>query len=136
MTGKTKRILVPTSGYLAAKENVDVIIDIAKRLSAEIEVVHIRDPKYFVATSQESEGWAALRIFEEKGREAGVKVISFYTSGELVRSLLDFSCEHQVDMILMGSSSDRVIAEWIVSDLMTECDIPVLIIPQDFSELF
>lgn len=131
-----KKILVPTSGYLAAKEKVDSIIDIAYRLDAEVEVIHIRDPKVFVATTQESEGWEALKVFEERGREKGVKVISYYTSGELVPSLLRFACEHQVDLILMGSSSGRMIAEWIMSDIIRECDIPVLIIPQDLSEIF
>jgi nucleotide-binding universal stress UspA family protein len=135
MKEKKKKILVPTSGYLAAKERVDTIIDIASRLNAEIEVVHIRDPKVFVATTRESEGWEALKIFERKGREEGVKVISFYTSGDLVTSLVRFAGEHDVDLILMGSSSGRVIAEWIVSDLLKGCDIPVLILPQDFSEL-
>ena len=131
-----KKILVPTSGYLAAKERVDTILDVASRLNAEVEVVHIRDPSVFVATTQESEGWEALKFFEEKGREVGVKVISYYTSGELVPSLLRFACEHDVDLILMGSSSGRVIAEWIMSDIIEECDIPVLIIPQDLSDIF
>ena len=65
MTGK-KKILVPTSGYMAAKERGDYIIEVARRVGAQVLVVHVRDPNYLVATSKESEGWAALKIFEEK----------------------------------------------------------------------
>jgi len=134
MTDK-KKILVPTSGYLAAKERGDYIIDVAKRFDADVFVVHVRDPKYLIATSKESEGWAALKIFEEKGKEMGVNVESFYKSGDLVDVLKGFAVEKQVDMILVGASANRLIAEWVTFELMCDCDIPILVVPQDLSEL-
>lgn len=136
MMSKTKkRILVPTSGYLPAKERGDTIIEVAKRLDAEIYVVHIRDPKYLTATSKESEGWAALRLFEEKGREQGVKVTAFYTSGDLVESLKRFAQEHDADLILVGASAGRLIAEWVTFELLCDCRTPILVVPQDLSDL-
>ncbi|HHD15218.1 MAG TPA: universal stress protein [Euryarchaeota archaeon] len=136
MMSKTKkRILVPTSGYLPAKERGDAIIEVAKRLDAEIYVVHIRDPKYLTATSKESEGWAALRLFEEKGREQGVKVTAFYTSGDLVESLKRFAQEHDADLILVGASAGRLIAEWVTFELLCDCRTPILVVPQDLSDL-
>ncbi|MGA1793103.1 MAG: universal stress protein [Thermoplasmatota archaeon] len=134
MTDK-KKILVPTSGYLAAKERGDYIIDVAKRFDADVIVVHVRDPKYLIATSKESEGWAALKIFEEKGKELGVSVESFFKSGDLVEVLKSFAVEKQVDMILVGASANRLIAEWVTFELMCDCDIPILVVPQDLSEL-
>jgi nucleotide-binding universal stress UspA family protein len=135
MTEYKKRILVPTSGYLPAKERGDMIIEVAKRLDAEVFVVHIRDPKYLVATSKESEGWSALRLFEEKGREAGVKVTAFYTSGDLVESLKQFALDHRADLILVGASAGRLIAEWITFELLCDCNTPILVVPQDLSDL-
>lgn len=135
MTEAKKRILVPTSGYLPAKERGDTIIEVAKRLDAEILVVHIRDPSKLVATSRESEGWNALRHFEERGREAGVDVTAFYTSGELVESLKRFATEHQADLILVGASANRLIAEWVRFELACECNTPILVVPQDLSDL-
>ena len=135
MTERKKRILVPTSGYLPAKERGDAIIEIAKRMEAEIYVIHIRDPSKLVATSKESEGWNALRVFEEKGREAGVSVTAFYTSGELVESLKRFATEHQADLILVGASANRLIAEWVTFELLCDCNTPILVVPQDLSSL-
>jgi nucleotide-binding universal stress UspA family protein len=130
-----RKVLVPTSGYLAAKERGDYIIEVAKKLDAEVLVVHVRDPNYLVATSKESEGWAALKIFEEKGKEAGVNVESFYTSGDLVETLKSFAVEKDVDLILAGASANRLIAEWITFEFMCDCDIPILVVPQDLSDL-
>ena len=130
-----KKILVPTSGYLAAKERGDYIVDVAKRFGADILVVHVRDPKYLIATSKESEGWAALKFFEDKGKEMGVSVESFYESGDLVEVLKGFAVEKQVDLILVGASANRLIAEWVTFELMCDCDIPILVVPQDLSEL-
>jgi hypothetical protein len=98
-------------------------------------VVHVRDPNYLVATSKESEGWAALKIFEEKGKETGVNVESFYTSGDLVETLKSFAVEKDIDLILVGASANRLIAEWVTFELMCDCDIPILVVPQDLSDL-
>ena len=135
MTEAQKRILVPTSGYIPAKERGDAIIQVAKNLDAEVYVVHIRDPNYLITTSKESEGWLALRVFEEKGREAGVKVTAFYTSGDLVESLKRFAEEHKADLILVGASANRLIAEWVTFELLCDCNTPILVVPQDLSDL-
>jgi nucleotide-binding universal stress UspA family protein len=135
MTEAKKRILVPTSGYIPAKERGDAIIQVAKNLDAEVYVVHIRDPNYLITTSKESEGWSALRVFEEKGREAGVKVTAFYTSGDLVESLKRFAEEHKADLILVGASANRLIAEWVTFELLCDCNTPILVVPQDLSGL-
>ncbi|MFW3145571.1 MAG: universal stress protein [Thermoplasmatota archaeon] len=135
MSEGMKKILVPTSGYFAAKERGDYIIEVAKRLNAEVLVVHVRDPRYLIATNKESEGWAALRYFEELGKQAGIPVQSFFTSGDLVDTLKRFAVDHNVDMILVGASANRLIAEWVTFELMCDCDIPILVVPQDLSDL-
>jgi len=134
MTRK-KKVMVPTSGYMAAKERGDYIIEVARRLNADVIVVHVRDPNYLFATVKESEGWAALKIFEEKGKDAGVDVESFYKSGDLVDTLKTFAVEKEVDLILVGASANRIIAEWVTFELMCDCDIPILVVPQDLSDL-
>jgi nucleotide-binding universal stress UspA family protein len=130
-----KKVLVPTSGYIAAKERGEYILEVAKKLDAEVLVVHVRDPNYLVATSKESEGWAALKFFEEKGAEVGVQVESFFESGDLVEILKKFAVDKEVDLILVGASANRLIAEWVTFELMCDCDIPILVVPQDLSDL-
>lgn len=130
-----KKILVPTSGYIPAKERGDAIIDVAKRLGSDVIVVHIRDPKHISPTTKESEGWAALKLFEEKGMKAGVKVSSYFATGELLPTLKRFSEEHRPDMILVGASTDRSIAQWVTFELICDCEVPVLVMPQDMSHL-
>jgi nucleotide-binding universal stress UspA family protein len=129
------KILVPTSGFLAAKERSDYILQVAKRLEADVHVVHIRDPKYIIATSKESEAWEALRIFQEKGKQEGVSVSSHFVTGELVPTLLSFARDNDFDMILIGASSGGLVAPWVIKELLGQCDVPVLVIPQDLSAL-
>ncbi|MGA1820279.1 MAG: universal stress protein, partial [Thermoplasmatota archaeon] len=93
------------------------------------------DPPELRPQAALSEGWAALKIFEEKGKEMGVAVESFFKSGDLVEVLKNFAVEKQVDMILVGASANRLIAEWVTFELMCDCDIPILVVPQDLSEL-
>ncbi len=130
-----KRIMVPTSGYLPAKERGSYIIEVAKKLGADVEVVHIRDPEAVIATTADGEGKKALALFEEIGKKEGVNVNSYYVAGDLVPTLVKFARDHRVDLILLGSSAGSIIADWIRSDLMDLSDIPVLIVPQDFSHL-
>jgi nucleotide-binding universal stress UspA family protein len=130
-----KKILVPTSGYIPAKERGDAIIDVAKRLGADVVVVHIRDPKTHDASSDGSEGWAALKLFEEKGKSKGVGVKSYLATGELIPTLKRFTDEHRPDLILVGASPDRSIAQWVTFELICDCDVPVLVMPQDMSHL-
>jgi len=135
MSQKRKSILIPTSGYVPAKESADLIINVAKRLDADVIAVHIRDPAHLVSVSTESEGWQALRFFEKKGREAGVKVTPYLDTGELIPSLKRFVEEYDIDMVLVGSSAGGTVAEWVTYELQANCEVPVLVVPQDLSEL-
>jgi nucleotide-binding universal stress UspA family protein len=130
-----KKILVPTSGYIPAKERGDAIIEVAKRLGAEVIVVHIKDPKVAIGPSDGSEGWAALKLFEDKGKAKGVQVRSYLATGELLPTLKRFSEDHKPDLILVGASPDRSIAQWVTFELICDCEVPVLVIPQDMSHL-
>ena len=129
------KILVPTSGYLAAKERSDYIIQVAKKLGADVHVLHIRDPKYIIATSKESEAWEGLQIFQDKGKREGIIVSSHYVTGDLVPTLISFAKDNDFDMILIGASSGGLIAPWVLQELIGQCDVPVLVIPQDLTAL-
>jgi len=135
MSKPCRKILVPTSGYVAAKGRSDYIIEVARRVGAEVHVLHIRDPKFVTATSKESEAWEALKLFQEKGAQAGVCVSSHFVSGELVPTMVAFANDNDFDMILIGASSGGMIAPWVISEVMASCEVPVLIIPQDLDEM-
>jgi nucleotide-binding universal stress UspA family protein len=126
-----KKILVPTSSYKAAKGRADYILHVAKKLGAEVHVLHIRDPEFIIATTKESEAWEALKHFQDRGKEEGVEVSSHYVTGKMVPTIIGFAKDNEFDMILIGASSGGIIAPWIVQELMGQCEVPVLIIPQD-----
>jgi len=130
-----KKILVPTSGYLAAKGRADYILHVAKNLGAEVHVLIIRDPELIRATTKESEAWEALKHFQDRGQEEKVEVSSHYVSGKLVETIISFARDNDFDMILIGASSGGLVAPWVLQELMGQCDVPVLIIPQDLLEL-
>ena len=117
------KILVPTAGPEAANANADYIISIAKHLDAELVVIHILDVAEF------GEGREALEIFDRAGQAAGVRVATYIREGEVVPSIVELAEEMEVSLIIMGASRGRIVANWIVTQILSETKIPIVIIP-------
>ena len=117
------KILVPTAGPEAATANADYIVAIGKRLGAELAVIHILD------LAEYDEGREALNIFDQAGQKAGVKVETYIREGNVVPSIVEFAEELDVSLIIMGASHGRIVAEWIVSQILAKTNIPIVIIP-------
>ena len=118
------KILVPTSGVVPAKENADYILDIAKRLNAEVSVIHILD------LGEEARGEEALSVFSELGDKKGVNVTTNLKEGNVVPTIVDFAETEEAGLIVMGATEGRIVAEWIVTDVIDKTKIPVVIIPR------
>ena len=118
------KILVPTSGIVPAKENADYILEIAKRLNAEISVIHILD------LGEEARGEEALSVFADLGKEKGVNVTTNLKEGNVVPTIVDFAESENAGLIVMGATEGRIVAEWIVTDVIDKTQIPVVIIPR------
>lgn len=120
------RILVPTAGPTPARRNADYIINLAKKLGADVAVVHILD------LGEYDDGRQALDIFDEVGKTAGVHVDTYIKEGNVIPTIVDLATDLDVDLIVMGASEGRIVAEWIVTSVLERVDIPIVIIPYGF----
>ena len=121
------KILVPTAGTMPAKKNANYIVDVASKLGAKIVVLHILEEE-----EQAGKGEEAVRIFSEAGRNAKVNIATMLTKGDIVAAIVEFAEKESADLIIMGASPDKVIAEWTSSAVMSETTIPVVVIPHAF----
>jgi nucleotide-binding universal stress UspA family protein len=124
---RTMKILVPTAGPVPAAEKANYIVEIANKLKADIIVLHILD------LAEESEGQKALAIFEDLAGEAGVKVKTILKEGNVVPTIVDTAEDEKANLIIMGATEGRIVADWIVTDVLEKSNVPVVIIPYGFS---
>lgn len=120
------KILVATAGYVPAKEKADYVINIAKRLQAEIFALHI-----LTKEENEDEGRNALNVFAELGQEAGVTVYKMLKNADIVSAIIETAQELSADLIIMGASQGKVVSEWLSADVLRRSEIPVVVIPHD-----
>jgi nucleotide-binding universal stress UspA family protein len=121
------KILVPTAGPVPAAEKANYILEIAKKLKADIIVLHILD------LAETSDGEKALKIFEDLGAEFNVKVKTILKEGNVVPSIVECAEDEKVNLIMMGGSEGRIVADWIVTDVLEKSNVPVVIIPYGFN---
>lgn len=117
------KIMVPTSGPVPAKENAEYILKIAKKLKAEVLVVHIRDK------GESREGDLALDIYDKISKEVGAKVRLIPAIGEVSQTIIEMAKFEDVDLIILGATEGRNVAGWIIDKIINKTDIPVVIIP-------
>ena len=121
------KILVPTAGPVPAAEKANYIMEIAKKLNAEVTVLHILD------LAETSDGEKAMKIFEDLGAEFGVNVKTMMKEGNVVPSIVDTAEDEKVNLIIMGASEGRIVADWIVTQVLEKSNVPVVIVPYGYS---
>lgn len=126
-------LLIPTAGTLPARERGQYLVEIARRLRARIYAVHVVEEG--ASPLKVADGEEALRILKEYSERAGVPIETYTLKGDIIRNLIEFAREKEVDLILVGSSEGRIIADWIRKDLVKRSPVPVAIVPYDFSLL-
>jgi len=125
---KLFKMMVPTAGPFSATRNARYIMNMAKRLRAEVLVVHIRDK----GESREG-GDVALDIFNETAKEIGLTIERIPALGEVAQTIIELSRFHEVDLIVMGATKGRSVSRWIIDTIMKKTDIPVVLIPWDYN---
>jgi len=120
------KILVPTAGPVPAREKADYIVNIAKGLGADLTVLHI-----LKEGEQGEKVEEAFDLFAQAGQKAEVNVAKLSGKGDVVSSIIDWAEEESADLIIMGASPGKVVAEWISADVMTKTKIPVVVIPHE-----
>ena len=120
------KILVPTAGPVPAKEKADYIVNIAKGLGADLTVLHI-----LKEGEQGEKGEEAFNLFAQAGQKGEINVTKLSGKGDVVSSIIDSAEKESADLIIMGASPGKVVAEWISADVMTKTRIPVVVIPHE-----
>lgn len=129
------KILVPTAGPIPARERADDIVRIAYRLKGELIIMNILTYSTAGDLGKRREGEEALDIFSKAAERRGVRVTGIIQEGELVKTIKDYAESENIDLIVMGAGEDRIVAEWIISDLKEQSNVPVVVIPYGFSSI-
>ncbi len=132
------RILIAVSSPLASERVVTPVADLARRLQAEVLVVHVTRPTSGTGTSRESgEGEAAVRVLGEKIRARGVAVQTLLMfSDDVAQAILNTAVEREVSLIVLGLTGKNVFARLIAGnvpvELIRDTKVPVMLLPPDY----
>ena len=119
------KIFLPTAGSVPDQRTAGYVINIAKRLNAQLVVFRI-----LTENETESEGKQSLSLFIENGKEEKVPVSGILRRGDIALVIIEVAEEKSVDLIILGASHGEIVAEWLNAKAMEKTDIPVLIIPK------
>jgi len=133
------RILIAVSSPWAAQKVVEPLADLAKRIAAEVLVVHVSRPSGGQMREQEqADGEAAISLLREKLVERGIGVQTLLMfSDDIARAVLNTAAERDVTLIVLGLTGKNVFARLLAGnvpvELIKNTKIPVLLFPPDFS---
>jgi nucleotide-binding universal stress UspA family protein len=133
------RILIAVSSPWAAQKVVEPLADLARRISAEVLVVHVSRPSGGQMREQEqADGEAAISLLREKLVEKGIGVQTLLMfSDDIARAVLNTAAERDVTLIVLGLTGKNVFARLLAGnvpvELIKNTKIPVLLLPPDFS---
>lgn len=119
------KILVPSAGPAPDQLTVDYVINIAKRLNAQLVVLRILSEN-----ETDPRGEQRLKSFIEIGNSSNVQVKPIIKRGEITTAIITVASENSVDLIIQGVSHGEIVAEWMNAKAMQKTDIPVLLIPK------
>jgi len=123
----------------AAQKIVDSITDLAKRLTAEVLVVHVSRPSGGQMRDQEqADGEAAISFLRGHLEKNGVAVQTLLMfSDDIARAVLNTATEHEVSMIVLGMTGKNVFARLLAGNVPVEMikntKIPILLLPPDWN---
>ena len=133
------RILIAVSSPWAAQKVVEPLADLARRISAEVLVVHVSRPSGGQMREQEqADGEAAISLLREKLVEKGIGVQTLLMfSDDIARAVLNTAAEREVTLIVLGLTGKNVFARLLAGnvpvELIKNTKVPVLLLPPDFS---
>ena len=133
------RILVAVSSPWAAKKAVEPLSNVAKRLSAEVLVVHVSRPSGGQMREQEqADGEEAIALLRQSLQDRGVTVQTLLMfSEDISRAILNIAAERNVTIIVLGLTGKNMFARLLAGnvpvDLIKNTKIPVLLLPPDWT---
>jgi nucleotide-binding universal stress UspA family protein len=133
------RILIAVSSPWAAQKVLEPLADLAKRIAAEVLVVHVSRPSGGQMREQEqADGEAAITLLREKLQEKNIAVQTLLMfSDDIARAVLNIATEREVSLIVLGLTGKNVFARLLAGnvpvELIKNTKVPVLLLPPDFS---
>ena len=133
------RILIAVSSPWASERVVDPLADLARRINAEVLVVHVSRPSGGQMREQEqADGESAIRVLREQLEQRGVVVQTLLMfSDDIARAILNTAVEREVSLIVLGLTGKNVFARLLAGnvpvELIKNTKIPVLILPPDWN---
>ena len=133
------RILVAVSSPWAAEKVADTIADLARRLSAEVLVVHVSRPSGGQLREQEqADGEAAIRLLRDRLQQKSIAVQDLLMfSDDIARAIINTAAEREISLIVLGLTGKNVFARLLAGnvpvELIKNTRVPVLILPPDWS---
>lgn len=119
------KIIVPSAGPMPDQRTVNYIINIVKRLNAQLLVLRVLADK-----ETEEEGEKSLRLLLEDGKKEKVPVNIICERGDIASVIIEIAREESADLIILGASHGEIVAEWLNEKAHKKTDIPVLLIPK------
>jgi len=132
-------ILTAVSSPLAAKKLSQPVGDLAKRLSADVLVVHVSRPSGGQMREQEqADGEQAISILGSQLSDRGINVQTLLMfSDDIGRAVLNAATERNCSLIVLGMTAKNVFARLLAGnvpvELIKNTRIPVLLLPPDWS---
>src|SRR5258708_28257823 len=133
------RILVAVSSPWAAQKAVEPVSNLAKRLGAEVLVIHVSRPSGGQMREQEqADGEQAISTLRRALEERGVVVQTLLMfSEDIARAILNVAEERQVTVIALGLTGKNVFARLLAGnvpvELIKNTKSPVLLLPPDLN---
>ncbi|HEY8667154.1 MAG TPA: universal stress protein [Tepidisphaeraceae bacterium] len=133
------RILVAVSSPWASQKVVEPVSELAKRLGAEVLVVHVSRPSGGQMREQEQqEGESAISLLREKLQDRGVAVQTLLMfSDDIARAVLNTAIEREVTLIVLGLTGKNIFARLLAGnvpvELIKNTRIPVILLPPDWN---
>ena len=135
------KILVAVSSSLAAKRLIEPVSDVAKKIGAEVLVVHVSRPSSGQAReNEEAEGESAVRTLQEGITASGIEVQTLLMfSDDIAKAVLNTAEEQKVTLICLGLTGKNVFARLLAGnvpvELIRNTRVPVLLFPPEFKEV-
>lgn len=124
------KVLAAIAGPISAKEKANYIVNIAKRLGAELIALHVLKRE-----NQAKRGEEALNFFSEAGLKAKVPVKKILKKADIVSAIIETAEEESANLIIMGADRGKVVAEWLSANVMRKTKIPAVVIPHELKKL-
>jgi len=134
-------VLLPTDGSEGAELAIEWGITLAAVYDATVHTVYSVDTSRFggvegsaeIHDSLEQTGQDALETVHERARAADVSVAGNIASGPAARTILSYSEEHDVDLIVMGthgrSGLTRYLTGSVTETVVRNATVPVCCVP-------